>query len=102
VRTPQDRALFTTPTINDVNYFDLSFGFDVTDNFTMNVGVNNLFDKRPQILVARRSRRTPSLERTTCLAATSSSRPGCSSNQKSRDIWGAANFGSPLFFCFNR
>jgi outer membrane receptor protein involved in Fe transport len=50
VRTPQDRALFTTPTINDVNYFDLSFGFDVTDNFTMNVGVNNLFDKRPQIL----------------------------------------------------
>lgn len=50
VRAPQDPAVFTTPIIRDVNYFDLTFGFDVTDNFTMNLGVNNLLDKRPQIL----------------------------------------------------
>ncbi len=30
--------------------FDLSFGFDVTETFSMAVGVNNIFDKQPTIL----------------------------------------------------
>lgn len=30
--------------------FDLSFGFDVTETFSMAVGVNNIFDKQPVIL----------------------------------------------------
>lgn len=36
--------------IDDYNLFDLSFRFDVNDNFTITTGVNNIFDKKPPIL----------------------------------------------------
>jgi outer membrane receptor protein involved in Fe transport len=49
-RVGTDPAVLSTPFIDDFSYFDLSFGFQVSDNFTMNVGVNNLFDKKPPIL----------------------------------------------------
>jgi outer membrane receptor protein involved in Fe transport len=49
-RVGTDPAVLSTPFVDEANYFDLSFGFEVNDNFTMNVGVNNLFDKRPQVL----------------------------------------------------
>ncbi len=32
------------------DYFDLAFAFDVNDNLTLNLGVNNLFDKQPPIM----------------------------------------------------
>ena len=34
-------------TIEAVDYFDLSFAFDITESFTLSAGVNNLFDKLP-------------------------------------------------------
>ena len=34
-------------TIEAVDYFDLSFAFDITQSFTLSMGVNNLFDKLP-------------------------------------------------------
>jgi iron complex outermembrane recepter protein len=34
------------------DYFDLAFAFDVSDNLTLNLGVNNLFDKQPPIMGA--------------------------------------------------
>jgi iron complex outermembrane recepter protein len=41
---------FTTETLKPVNYFDLAFALNVTDNATMTFGINNLFDKRPQLI----------------------------------------------------
>ena len=38
--------------LDSYNLFDLTLGFNVTDNFSMNVGVNNIFDKQPLILGA--------------------------------------------------
>ncbi len=34
-------------TIESVDYFDLSFAFDITESFTLSMGANNLFDKVP-------------------------------------------------------
>jgi outer membrane receptor protein involved in Fe transport len=36
--------------LDSYDLFDLTFGFNVTDNFSMNVGVNNIFDKQPFII----------------------------------------------------
>lgn len=41
---------FFVERIDDYNLFDLSFAFNVNDNLTLNMGVNNLFDKKPPIL----------------------------------------------------
>jgi len=49
-RIGTDPALLTTPQIDAVNYFDLTLGFDITDHFTLNMGVNNILDKTPQVL----------------------------------------------------
>lgn len=49
-RVGTDPALLPIPKIDAVNYFDLTANFDVSDNFTFTAGVNNLFDKLPQIL----------------------------------------------------
>ncbi|HEV2078392.1 MAG TPA: TonB-dependent receptor, partial [Allosphingosinicella sp.] len=49
-RVPQERANFPNARIDDIHYFDLTFGFDVNDNFTLTTGVNNLFDKKPEVL----------------------------------------------------
>ena len=36
--------------LNSYDLFDLAFAFDVNDNVTLNLGVNNLFDKEPQLI----------------------------------------------------
>ena len=41
---------FTTEHLKPVNYFDLAFALNVTDNATMTFGINNLFDKKPQLI----------------------------------------------------
>lgn len=41
---------FVVDSIPAYNLWDLSAGWNVTDNFTFNIGVNNLFDKTPTIL----------------------------------------------------
>jgi len=41
---------FTTEHLKAVNYFDLAFALNVTDNATMTFGINNLFDKKPQLI----------------------------------------------------
>lgn len=41
---------YTVERLPAYNIFDLSFGLNVTDNATMTVGVNNLFDKKPPLL----------------------------------------------------
>ena len=41
---------FITDDLPAFNYFDLAFSFNVTDNATLNFGINNLFDKKPPIL----------------------------------------------------
>lgn len=36
--------------IDDYDVFDLAIGFNVNDNFTLNLGVNNIFDKDPPVI----------------------------------------------------
>ncbi|MBL4802903.1 MAG: TonB-dependent receptor [Emcibacter sp.] len=40
---------FALPTIPSVDYFDLSGTYDVMENLSLRVGINNLFDKQPPI-----------------------------------------------------
>jgi outer membrane receptor protein involved in Fe transport len=40
---------FVLDRIKAANYFDLAFSANVSDNATMNFGINNLFDKKPPI-----------------------------------------------------
>ena len=43
-----DYAAFNgTEVLDDVHYFDLTFAFEATERFTVNFGVNNIFDKLP-------------------------------------------------------
>ncbi len=44
-----DGTVFVTDRIGAYDLFDLSFAFNVNDNLTLNLGVNNLFDKTPPI-----------------------------------------------------
>ena len=46
--TPADAE---TPTIKAYNYFDLYASVDVTKNATFNIGVNNVLDKDPPVIV---------------------------------------------------
>jgi outer membrane receptor protein involved in Fe transport len=41
---------FFVEEIDAYNVFDLSFSFDIADNYTFAVGVNNIFDKKPDVL----------------------------------------------------
>ncbi|MFC7498296.1 TonB-dependent receptor domain-containing protein [Enterovirga sp. GCM10030262] len=36
--------------VNSYDLFDLSFAYDISDQFSMAMGVNNLFDKKPQLI----------------------------------------------------
>ncbi|WP_123321798.1 TonB-dependent receptor domain-containing protein [Tsuneonella troitsensis] len=49
--TDDDEATdFIVDRIEAVDYFDLTVGFNAADNFTLNLGVNNIFDKQPPII----------------------------------------------------
>jgi iron complex outermembrane recepter protein len=50
VRDDDDDTDFAVETIGAYDVFDLAFAFNVNDNLTLNMGVNNLFDKEPPIL----------------------------------------------------
>jgi iron complex outermembrane recepter protein len=41
---------FAVPVIGDRHYFDLFSSYEVSDNFTMRFGINNLFDKKPPVI----------------------------------------------------
>ncbi len=49
-RDDDDDTDFIVEEIDAYDLFDLSFAFNVNDNLTLNMGVNNLFDKSPPIL----------------------------------------------------
>jgi outer membrane receptor protein involved in Fe transport len=49
-RDDDDSTDYAVERIRSYNLFDLGFAFDVNDNFSMNVGVNNLLDKDPPVL----------------------------------------------------
>lgn len=51
-RVGTDRALLPAPRIGSFSYFDLSASVEATDALTLNIGVNNLFDKKPPVLGA--------------------------------------------------
>lgn len=61
-RIGTDPALLPKPYVGATNYIDLSVGFDVNENFSLNVGVNNAFDTQPRILgsVAEQANTLPS------------------------------------------
>ncbi len=50
VSDDDDDTTFFVETIGSRNYFDLAFSFNVNDNLTLNLGINNLFDKQPPII----------------------------------------------------
>ncbi|MDQ8756475.1 TonB-dependent receptor [Sphingosinicella sp. LHD-64] len=50
VRDDDDDTDFVVERIGAYDLFDLTVAFDVNDNFTVNVGVQNLFDKRPPLM----------------------------------------------------
>ena len=45
-----DSADYIVERLGNYDLFDLSFAFDVNDNLTLNMGVNNLFDKEPDLI----------------------------------------------------
>lgn len=50
VRDDDDGTLYVVERLKSHDVFDLSISYDVTDNFTFAVGVNNMFDKKPQLI----------------------------------------------------
>lgn len=50
VNDDDDATDFIVDDIKAVDYFDLSLSFNATDNFTFNLGVNNMFNKQPPII----------------------------------------------------
>jgi iron complex outermembrane recepter protein len=50
VRDSQDAVVYATERLPEVNYFDLTISGNVTDEFSLNVGVTNLLDKQPPLL----------------------------------------------------
>lgn len=50
VRDDDDTTDFSVERVAAYNVYDLSFAFDVTDNFSLAAGVNNLLDKKPQLI----------------------------------------------------
>ncbi|MGQ7828434.1 TonB-dependent receptor domain-containing protein [Altererythrobacter sp. Z27] len=49
-RVGTDPALISKPYVGSINYIDLAFGYDIDERLSINVGVNNLFDKKPPII----------------------------------------------------
>jgi outer membrane receptor protein involved in Fe transport len=50
VKDDDPDTFYTVERIKPVNYFDLAAAFNVNDNMTLTMGVNNLLDKEPPIL----------------------------------------------------
>jgi outer membrane receptor protein involved in Fe transport len=50
VKDDDDQTDYVVERIKSYSLFDLTFGVDVTDQATLNFGVNNLFDKKPPII----------------------------------------------------
>lgn len=50
VRIPQDPGTLPNARVKSINYFDLSTSIDVNDRLNFTFGVNNLFDKLPEVL----------------------------------------------------
>ncbi len=50
VTDDNDDTNFIVEEVGAYNLFDLAFGFQVNERFTLNLGVNNLFDKTPPII----------------------------------------------------
>jgi iron complex outermembrane recepter protein len=50
VRDDDDDTDFIVERIKAYDLFDLAFAFDVNDNMRLNLGVNNLFDKKPPVI----------------------------------------------------
>lgn len=50
VRDDDDATDFVVERLPAFHYFDLAFAFNVNDNLTLNMGVNNLFDKTPPLI----------------------------------------------------
>ena len=50
VRDDDDDSDYVVERLNSYDLFDLSFAYDISDEFSMAMGVNNLFDKMPQQL----------------------------------------------------
>jgi iron complex outermembrane recepter protein len=49
-RIGTDPALLPRPTVGSINYIDLALSVDVTEQVSLNAGVNNLFDVQPPVL----------------------------------------------------
>jgi iron complex outermembrane receptor protein len=49
-RDDDDATDYIVERIPAFHYFDLAFAFNVNDNLTLNMGVNNLFDKTPPLV----------------------------------------------------
>ena len=47
-------SVISVPRLKPKVYTDLSFSYDLSESFTVNAGVNNLFDVQPQILSDQR------------------------------------------------
>ena len=50
VRDDNDARTFFVERIPAYNLVDLSFSFNITDQYNLSIGVNNLFDKNPMVL----------------------------------------------------
>ncbi len=50
VRDDDDATDYVVEKLKAYDVFDLSFAFDVTEQVTLSAGVNNLFDKKPQLI----------------------------------------------------
>jgi outer membrane receptor protein involved in Fe transport len=50
VTDDDDSTDFFVERIGSYDLFDLAFAFNVNDNLTLNMGVNNLFDKSPPLI----------------------------------------------------
>jgi len=49
-RIGRDPATLPKPYVGSISYIDLALGYDIDERLSINVGVNNLFDKKPPIL----------------------------------------------------
>jgi outer membrane receptor protein involved in Fe transport len=54
-RDDNDDTTFATERLKAFNYFDLTGSFEASDNLSFNVGVSNLFDKKPPLLASAQS-----------------------------------------------
>jgi outer membrane receptor protein involved in Fe transport len=50
VKDDDDQTDYVVERLKSYSLFDLTFGVDVTDQATLNFGINNLFDKKPQVI----------------------------------------------------